>query len=180
MAGAGIDSPLTDLGRKQAEDAGKILAQSAHLPKMICHSPMRRAAETAEIINQSLQLPMIAIGDLREHYVGDWEGKSWEEVAKQWEKTLDPPNGEVFADFTIRVRGAMQAALVYPAPVLVVAHGGVWQAIKNIYGGDIGFFELDNGVPHHFHPMPEQPLYPWRVQKLTLCEVSGGVKGISV
>ena len=180
MAGAGIDSPLTDLGRQQADEAGRLLAQIENLPKIICHSPMQRAAETAAIINQHLNLPMLAIGDLREHYVGDWEGKPWEEVTRLWETCNDPPNGEAFADFTLLVKGAMRNALTEPAPVLVVAHGGVWQAIKTIYDAEAGYFELDNAVPHYFHPIPEKPLFPWMVQKLTLCQVSGSVLKESV
>jgi len=174
MAGAGIDSPLTDLGRQQAMAAGLIMAKLSHVPTAICYSPMKRAAETAHIINESLGVPMTAIPDLREHFVGDWEGRPWAEVTKFWDEgIMDPPNGEPWGDFQIRVKHAMNECLATAGPVLVVAHGGVWQAIKMLYAADNGQFELDNAVPHHFHPIPDRALYPWRVQKLTLCAVSG-------
>ncbi|TAH33800.1 MAG: histidine phosphatase family protein [Alphaproteobacteria bacterium] len=171
MAGCGIDTPLTEMGRQQARDAAQVLARLDIKPQYICYSPLLRAAETAEIINDVLDLPMMAIADLREHFVGDWEGMPWEVVAKLWEDGGDPPNGETFDDFYLRVKSAMQSALVQPAP-LVVAHGGVWQAIKSLYA-PANYFELDNAVPHHFEPVPEHAMYPWRIHKLSLCAVSG-------
>ncbi len=176
MAGGGIDAPLTNLGREQAHNAAKILAKLSLAPQAVCYSPMLRAKETAEIINRELKLPMLPIDDLREHFVGEWEGKPWDEVTALWELGDDPPGGEKFSDFCVRVKRAMLRAMAELPPVLVVAHGGVWQAIKSLYG-PASFFELDNAIPHHFEPVPEKPLYPWRVSKLTLCKVSGGAIG---
>ncbi len=171
MAGCGIDSPLTDTGRQQARDAAKTIAKLPVRPQYVCYSPMRRAAETAEIINDVLDLPMMAIADLREHFVGDWEGMDWDTVARLWENGGDPPNGETFDDFYVRVKLAMRDALRQPLP-LVVAHGGVWQAIKSLYA-PASYFELDNAIPHHFEPVPERAAYPWRIHKLSLCAVNG-------
>lgn len=174
MAGSGIDKPLTEAGRAQARAAGEVLAKLSHLPSVICYSPMLRAMETAQLINTHLNLPMIEAPDLVEHGVGEWEGMTWDEVASFWEHGMNPPGGETYPEFHRRVKKGMQTALQNPGPVLVVAHGGVWQAIKSLYA-PADYFEIDNAIPHHFEPLPEHALYPWRIHRLSLCTVSGGL-----
>ncbi|RMH00833.1 MAG: histidine phosphatase family protein, partial [Chloroflexi bacterium] len=68
-----FDSPLTELGREQARRLGSWLANGATLDgtervEITClrTSPLSRARETAEILNQFLHLPITIDTNLRE------------------------------------------------------------------------------------------------------------------
>lgn len=68
ILGDPIDSPLTDLGRKQAAAAGKFLKKHYNIKK-IYYSPLTRTVQTANLINKSLKVPMEEEYDIRE---GEW------------------------------------------------------------------------------------------------------------
>ena len=67
-----LDSPLTDLGRQQADHARKKVEALEDKPQIIVHSQLSRARETAAIINANLNLPMIEDEDYAEMHAGDW------------------------------------------------------------------------------------------------------------
>lgn len=176
MAGGGTDAPLTDFGRSQAVAAATVLAKQKIRPAAIISSPMQRALDTASIINQALDLPLQSLEDLREHCVGAWEGKPWPEVQKLWDQgILDAPGGETWLEFQQRVKRGMQQSLAQPGPVLVVAHGGVWAAMKGLYGLEVGM-HLDNAIPHFYEPQPDRALLPWQLSRLSLCSITGDAK----
>lgn len=66
-----IDTPLTGLGRQQADIARQIVEQLDDQPNMIIHSHLSRARDTAAIINQNLGLPLQEDPDYAEMFVGD-------------------------------------------------------------------------------------------------------------
>lgn len=77
MAGT-TDTPLTDLGRKQAKKAGQS-AKDLNI-NLIVSSPLSRALKTAQIIAQEIGYPKnkIILNQLlieRDH--GSLEGKTW-------------------------------------------------------------------------------------------------------
>jgi broad specificity phosphatase PhoE len=133
------DPPLCDQGRRDTAGWGERLC---HLPwDRLVTSPLVRARETAERINQVLQLPLEVDPRLAEQSWGVWEGRElvWIETrlrgmapgpaTRGW--TFCPPGGESRR----RVWRRSQAALVelsrrYPGEtLLVVAHGGVLKAL---------------------------------------------------
>ncbi len=176
MAGGGTDLPLTTLGRDQAARAGQVLARYSQQPLAIVSSPMRRALETAQIINRELALPLLQVEDLREHMVGEWEGKPWQEVQAFWDRgIMDAPGGESWAEFQARVKRGMFHALGQVGPVLVVAHGGVWSAMKALYGLNVSI-QLDNAIPHYYEPKQGSQPLPWQLSRLTLCQITGDAK----
>ncbi|NLE77909.1 MAG: histidine phosphatase family protein, partial [Chloroflexi bacterium] len=63
---AGPDSDLTELGRQQATRLGAWLAGQGYAFSAIYASPLRRARQTVEIINQHYGLPIAFDVDLRE------------------------------------------------------------------------------------------------------------------
>lgn len=163
MCGGGVDTPLTPLGIEQAHKAQEVfLSHHITLPaQAIIHSDMKRTHKTALIINQTLNLPIIADTNLKEHVVGDWEGQSWQNIFKDYANFSDPPNGETFSDFKLRVRLGFDNALNNTVTPLIVAHGGVWRGflhshkiISNIHPNNatLYFFE------HHNHPD-----FPWTI-----------------
>lgn len=69
-----LDTPLNNKSSKQAEDAEKII--SALNISLLCSSPLRRAVQTAEIINANKKLPVIYHLGLKEYSFGLFEGKT--------------------------------------------------------------------------------------------------------
>jgi broad specificity phosphatase PhoE len=144
------DVPLNDLGRRQAADAGGILAglfardgrNERSLPFVA--SPLGRARSTMELVRGALKLPPqdYAIDDrLREIGYGDWEGSTLSQMqaanpdvfaARQAEKwTVPPPGGETYASVQLRMRDWYDSLL---GDTVAVAHGGTARALMVALG----------------------------------------------
>ena len=129
------DSPLSDLGRRQARALGERLVEFA--PNLVVSSDLSRAADTAA----ALDLPFEKDEAWREIHLGAWEGLHRDEAADQFAEELEAfrrgepiklGGGESLADLDARV-GAAFDSLVERLDVedhaVVVAHGGVVSAI---------------------------------------------------
>ncbi len=135
------DPPLDEVGRAQARHISERLR--AERPTKLYTSPLQRAAETAEIIGQALDVPVEADDRLKEHGVGDLEGLTWEEVvdqypnlAQHWEKgsaDMLIPGEENFQSFQARVAATCDEIATRHAEEIVgiVTHGGVLSAYLN-------------------------------------------------
>jgi len=150
------DPPLSDKGREQA----RIVAQRLRSEPIaaLYTSDQRRAAKTAEIIGQSLDLQPQPDPRLRELDVGAWSGLTVEEIAERfpdqfraWGKYEDirPGGGEMFREMRQRATAALQEiAGAHPGQtVCLVTHGGVVYALRGHAAGlELGF-ELFRGLP---------------------------------
>jgi broad specificity phosphatase PhoE len=120
----GPDTDLTDLGREQARQLGNWLAaQNYDFTALYC-STLRRARQTAEIVNTRFGLDIIFDPDLREA-----ERPYLEELplrAGPLGADPPPPFGPEYEAFRERVMGATARILAEnpEGQVLVVAHGG--------------------------------------------------------
>jgi broad specificity phosphatase PhoE len=140
-----LDIPLNDLGRKQAADAGAILAElfardgRSEQSLAFVASPLGRARSTMELVRATLRLPPCdySIDDrLREIGYGHWEGSTLAQMQlsdpeifarRQTEKwTVSPPGGETYASVQIRMRDWYDSLLV---DTVAVAHGGTARAL---------------------------------------------------
>jgi probable phosphoglycerate mutase len=131
------DRPLTDLGRRQAEELADRL-EGTELDA-IYSSDLQRARETAEAVARRRELEVRTTPDLREVDVGSWSGLTraeaearypeayarWLHGGEGWE------DGETYEQLQARVVRAMTliAAAHDGGQVLVVAHGGTIRAI---------------------------------------------------
>jgi uncharacterized phosphatase len=152
------DIPLNDTGRKQAEECGAYLNAADY--DILVSSPMKRARETAEIINSYLNLPMIEMADFAERAFGEGEGLTLE---VRMEKYPDGnyPNQEEREDFNNRVMtGIKKVCDAYPDKrVLLVAHGAViGMILSNLSNGEIGSgkTKLMNACISNIHFQKEQ------------------------
>jgi broad specificity phosphatase PhoE len=162
MAGS-LDSPLTALGRQQAQNVRRIVQNLSVLPKTILHSPLSRARETAQIINTTLKIPMVEDPDLAELHAGDWEGRPYSECNMLLKGWVDCPGGETAKDFFARIKRVKQRILARPEePVLVVCHGGVMRAFGKIYGREAPA-AFRNCHLHEYIPAPHMEKFPWEV-----------------
>src|SRR5438128_2613724 len=103
-AGGQYDSPLNETGRQQARALAPYLSQLEIMPGVIYHSPMKRARETAQILNAALKQEMNECEDLREHDMGDWDGQPWHLILPLLERGDPPPNGETDSVFAQRIQ----------------------------------------------------------------------------
>jgi broad specificity phosphatase PhoE len=133
------DVALSELGGRQAEALGRAIRR---LPiAAVYTSPLERARRTAEIAAAGLGVPLTPVDDLRELSLGDWEGRTVEEIRalpgdpyEQWVRdpvACLPPGAEPLPAVQARVVSAMaDIAAAHPngQQVLVVCHGGVISA----------------------------------------------------
>jgi probable phosphoglycerate mutase len=128
-----LDISLNEAGRTQAAAAAPLLV--GHGIVEIVSSPMRRTVETTDIVNEALNLPIHYEPDLREVVFGGMEGKPLMPWFPDWmDGRMTPPGAESFADLRRRAEGAMARVLARPGPVLVVAHGGIFRALRDLMG----------------------------------------------
>ncbi|MDR3520807.1 MAG: histidine phosphatase family protein [Acidocella sp.] len=128
-----LDISLNESGRAQAEAAAPLLVGRGIVA--IYSSPMIRTRETSEILNKTLHLPVVYDEELREVIFGGMEGKPLHPWFADWMAgTYTPEGAESFAEITERVRGVLTRLLTLPGPILIVAHGGVFRALRGLLG----------------------------------------------
>ncbi len=127
------DLALSKYGRKQAV----VLSESLKgLPfKSLWTSPLGRARDTAAPIAAGLGLSLETMPGLAEISLGQWEGRTFEEVERDDPKGYEarglnfadfrPPGGESFADVGQRALEACARMAACPMPCLAVTHAGV-------------------------------------------------------
>lgn len=114
-----------------------------------------------------LGLPITYEERLRETSFGVNEAKP---ILAQWftdwiEGKATPEGAESFAALRARAAEAVNHALTYPAPVLVVAHGSLFRALRADMGLDPGV-RLANALPQFCAP-PLRPGTPWTLTPAT-------------
>ena len=118
------DRPLSDYGREQARRLAEQLAGEEF--DAIYASDLARARETAEIVGERLQLPVVQDPDLREKNWGTWEGLT---STERLEVELE---GESTEEHQRRMLAALdRIAAQHPnGRVLVVTHGGSMRRVQ--------------------------------------------------
>jgi uncharacterized phosphatase len=122
------DIPLNETGIRQAEECAEYLKDSHW--DLIITSTLKRAKQTAEIINNRLDTPIIEMKEFRERYFGDAEGMNPLEREFAFPDRCYP-NQEDQKVFKTRVmEGIHFIQRNYTnQKILLVAHGAVINAI---------------------------------------------------
>jgi broad specificity phosphatase PhoE len=126
--------PLEPQGLQQAKALGESVR--SRRPERCFSSPFIRARQTAQVICQLAGLLVEVDKDLREVDFGQWEGKTFDEIAAEnpeavshWADFSDDfafPGGESVESFLTRIHQAADRLAADPADVvLAVTHGGV-------------------------------------------------------
>ncbi len=139
-----VNVPLSEEGRRQAELLGERLVKE-HVDA-VWSSDLVRAAETADIINEKLQVERVIRENLKEISFGDMEGLSDLDIADKYEdflrarskmeKDMAYPGGECAGDVLERVLPVLKE--IYEKDyetVAVVTHGGVIRSLVACYLG---------------------------------------------
>lgn len=140
-----VDVPLTDKGRKQAQDAAELIKSKGIKFDVAYTSQLSRAIETLDIIEDYLgyNIPIIKDFHLNERNYGDLQGLNKQRTAEIygseqvhiWRRSYDvrPPNGESLEDTQKRTVPFFEHAILTDLKegrnVLVVAHGNSIRSI---------------------------------------------------
>ncbi len=142
------DIPLNETGRAQADGNGRALA--AHFaangidPASLSWfaSPLGRTRETMERVRIAGGLDPKAytiVPDLREVTFGLWEGKTYDEVARDDPEGYEavradkwnfvPPEGENYVQLSARIARWLDLT---SGDMVIVSHGGVFRALRHV------------------------------------------------
>jgi 2,3-bisphosphoglycerate-dependent phosphoglycerate mutase len=156
-----LDPPLSDEGFRQAALLGRRLAGRTFAG--FYSSDLRRAIETSRVIGEAIGVEPTPMPELREIYLGEWEGLHTEELAPRFPQawaswTQEPnwdlvPGGEGSSPFEARVEVALDSIFKrhQEGDVLAVTHGGVIQvALHRVVG------------------RPGRGIFPFRIQNASM------------
>ena len=152
--------PLNERGQEQARRAAGRLRR--YEVAALYSSDIVRAWQTAEIVGAALGRTPVAMPELREIDVGQWEGHTPEELYRRFpdhmaEYKRDPARtvrigGESYAQLQARALVALnnlQETHQQGETIVAVSHGGTIRALLcHVIGLDLGLFGrmwLDNG-----------------------------------
>ena len=150
-----IDLPLNSEGFRLAKITGE---KFKGIKFDICYSsPQIRAIQTAETIlkeSDNPDTPIIKEERIKEYYLGDWEGKSYNPEKKEvnlfrlWlfnknPRILGAPNGEKCKDIICRTTAFLNELKAKDYDnVLVSSHGGASRALLNsLYENSFDFWQ---------------------------------------
>lgn len=174
LVGGHSDPPLAPDGHVQAAQVAERLIATGERIAAIYVTTLTRTHQTAAPLAERLGLEPAVVADLREVFLGDWEGGEFRHrVADEDPIAVEMfetgrwdviPNGEPTAEFDARVRAGIESiAAAHPDELVVaVLHGGVIGQIMNIIADTTGFRfgGADNASISHIVIEPDR----WRLR----------------
>lgn len=148
------DPPLDDVGREQARRLAERLQGNGKGMVALYTSPLQRARETAEIIGETLELPVISDERLKECGVGVLTGLTWAQIEEQYP---DVKQSFEEADENIKIQGGedtemFRARVTAVFDEIVAQHAGETVGVVS-HGGTLGaYFNHLIGLPGRFSP----------------------------
>lgn len=159
------DYPLSEAGTECAERLSAELA-GVEFGRIYC-SDLERARKTAELAAPGKTLDIIVMSELREIFLGDWEGKSFDEARSEWEDlyekrganfdTVPPPGGESFMELQKRAVPVF-ANILNESPsgnILIVTHAAfIWSIMCHYFAfnlKELFYYPLDFCGLHLLH-----------------------------
>ncbi|HUF97208.1 MAG TPA: histidine phosphatase family protein [Ilumatobacter sp.] len=148
------DSPLSALGREQADIIAARLAALPYDFTSVWTSDLSRAHATAATIADALGVPEVFIdANLREAHAGAWQGLTQDDIRRDWPGYLDahmrPPDFELYESVvtralvalgnisTHRSRHGSRHGSTETGRVIVVAHSGLIRSLlRHVDGSD--------------------------------------------
>jgi len=146
------DSELNNTGILQAEELGKKVLKSKYKFSKIYSSKQKRAAKTAEILSEVINVDFVPIKGLEEMNLGEWEGLSWLEVQEKFPKEYEEwynhrrytksPKGESYQDMLDRVLLVINKIINENSDdIAIVTHSAVIKSLQ-CYLTDTPFDEM--------------------------------------
>ncbi|WP_259782342.1 histidine phosphatase family protein [Aestuariispira ectoiniformans] len=139
------NSSLTDLGRDQALQQGRILQNldmKAREDIPCFCSPLDRAQETAWLAMEAISKPFQTDDRLKEIALGDWEGCKYSEVHSATDRNADnymdrvdwfsAPGGESYEAAVDRAKAFLETL---SGPTIIVTHGVFSAVLRGVWLG---------------------------------------------
>lgn len=139
------DPSLNEVGRRQAEELAESVVGAGI--SAVYASDLARARETARVVADRLELPLVLDPALREADVGSWSGLTRSEIEQRfperfalWLAGQTGHDGETREQLIGRVVAAThRIAAAHPGErILLVTHAGVIRALRRHAAGDPG------------------------------------------
>ena len=140
------DIPLTERGHSQAVAAAKYIKKHENVSKVYA-SPLRRAFDTGKHIADECSVDIVAHRGLMEIFAGDWEGKFFDDIEKEYRNTYSiwrndighavPDNGESVLSLSKRcIEAVMEIVRENPDSTVVLAtHATPIRALTTYWSG---------------------------------------------
>lgn len=162
------DPGLTELGIKEAKDAGKLIADKGILFNLMYTSMLTRAQKTGDLILREMRHPEITIiknEALNERNYGSLAGLNKDDARKKWgddqvhiwRRSFDipPPDGESLKDTAERVlpyfKSEIMPKVIEGSSILIAAHGNSLRSLimelDSISSEEIVNLEIPTGAP---------------------------------
>jgi 2,3-bisphosphoglycerate-dependent phosphoglycerate mutase len=162
------DPGLTELGVKEAKNAGKLIADKGILFDLMYTSMLTRAQKTGDLILQEMRHPEITIiknEALNERNYGSLAGLNKDDARKKWgddqvhiwRRSFDipPPDGESLKDTAERVlpyfKSEIMPKVIEGSSILIAAHGNSLRSLimelDSISSEEIVNLEIPTGAP---------------------------------
>lgn len=162
------DPGLTELGVKEAKDAGILIANKGILFDLMYTSMLTRAQKTGDLILQEMKHPKITIiknAALNERNYGSLAGLNKDDARKKWgddqvhiwRRSFDipPPDGESLKDTAERVlpyfKSEIMPKVIEGSSILIAAHGNSLRSLimelDSISSEEIVNLEIPTGAP---------------------------------
>ncbi|MEI6053783.1 MAG: histidine phosphatase family protein [Candidatus Saccharibacteria bacterium] len=131
-----LNAPLNVTGREQAETLSKQLKDIKF--DVIISSPLKRALQTAEIINKYHKMSIEIEESISERHAGKINNENWHDLF-DFDKNIQPEDGESLSTFFDRVHKYFNNLKQKHTDktVMIVSHGGVHHAL----------YALSNNLP---------------------------------
>ena len=179
------DLPLSDVGRTQVLELAQRLAEFRLTVPSVRSSPLGRALETAMPLADALGAGLETDERLREVDFGLAEGRTFDEIKRQWPViarsllvgalAIDWPRGERASDLRARMESVARELEARPAgDFVLVTHGGPIRALATLLGLQAEASEAL--APAHVLVLERQPR--WHV--VDLVAVSSDGRGVGV
>lgn len=129
-----LDSPLSKEGKKDAIKAAPVFKKFEL--EHIAHSSLVRAKQTAQIVNEQLNLPISQWENIKEMDFGGWQSELkyeyWDEFRNNfYAHGTPPPGGESREELVKRTEHTVKEICneINESPILIVCHGMVMRML---------------------------------------------------
>ncbi len=157
--GTRVDESINEFGQNQIRNILNSLPDTAD---GLYASPMKRAQETAIIVAEKYELPIITDANLVERDKGTLDGKTWTEIAEeshgaisvdlpsaQWD--FGPYGGEPPEHVELRIREFLKTLSIYSqdSTIIAVTHSGIIHTMYHMFL-HTSIRDVENGSVHEF------------------------------
>ncbi len=135
-------TPLNELGRMQAKQVARRLKTWDSKIDVLVSSDLKRAAQTAEFISSTLQLPIHFDPRWRELSFGELEGRAVgeKEIWRNAGGEVEAPGGEKAIDFQARIVAAITSLgdqFPQASTICIVTHGGPCRLVPRLLNAGV-------------------------------------------